>query len=110
MKKIWVTGIILLGCILMFWISDIIKCEILTMKYGAEFDEEYVQTNMISSIDYFKIISYKENIAKIYYVSKNVSGNLVMFEKCGESWCIRNWETVWSKSGSADGFILPYIR
>ena len=105
--------IILIICfimLIMLWMSSFIKCEILTARYKNEFIGQYKQTNMISNVDYFKILKYTDDVATVYYVSKNSAGNVVFFTKENGLWVMKQWETVWSKTGSADGFIWPYIR
>ena len=38
------------------------------------------------------------------------NGNILTYKKENGSWYFDRWETVWSRSGSADGFVWPYIR
>lgn len=106
--------VILVGLIgfLLYWGISIIKCEILTHRYGEQFSEIYRENTMIGEIDYFKILNYSDSEARVYYVSENRSGgDILIFEKEGDLWVYRSWErTVWSKFGSADGFMWPYIR
>lgn len=111
MKKKLIIGLIVLLIFLgVIWGSNIIKCEILTLQHKSEFVEQYKQTNIINNVDYLKIISYDDNEATVYYVSKNKHGNILKFKKHNDLWLMDSWDTVWSKSGSADGFIWPYIR
>lgn len=56
---------------LVIWIfSPYIKAEILTYKYGEMFEEEYMQTNMIDEIEYYKVVDYSDTMAKVFYVEK----------------------------------------
>ncbi len=95
-----------------YWFGSIAKCEILTLFYGEQFDGLQLQNTMFGDIDYLKVLDYSPDAAQIYYVSKGrTSGDILLFEKRGDQWVHTEWErTVWSKSGSADGFIWPYIR
>lgn len=113
MKKILIT--ILIICIspfLIIWGSSILKCEILTYRYGNQFSTIYRENTMIGNIDYLKVLNYSDSEAQVYYVSENRSGgNILSFVQQNNIWKYDKWErTVWSKTGSADGFIWPYIR
>ena len=61
------------------------KAEILTYQFGDEFAGLEKQTNMLTDTDYFKVLSYTDNRAEVFYVSG--SGNLLTFQKNqSESW------------------------
>lgn len=93
------------------WGISILKCEIETYRYGWQFEDIYQGHTMIGEIDCLKILNYTNTNARVYYVSKDHSGGDVLeFYRENDGWCFDNWNTVWSKSGSADGFIWPYIR
>lgn len=101
---------VLLICFAFIWIGAIVRCEILTLQYGNEFVELYKQTHMIADVDYLKIIHYNSNKAEVYFVTKHKCGNILKFIKNNNLWAMEDWETIWSQSGSADGFVWPYIR
>lgn len=97
-----------------FWGSCMLKCEYLTARYAHEFDFESVteENTMISRPEYFKILSYKEDFSKIYYIEKHFSaGHVLTFKKTNDQWTYDSWEqTVWSSlGGSADGNVWPYF-
>lgn len=106
MKKIILTLCI---AFLIVWGGSLIKCEVNTFMYGNQFHDEYKQTNMISGTQKLKVLKYSENKAKIYYSNKEY-GNIIIFEKKNNKWIMDTWDTVWSRTGSADGFIWPYVR
>lgn len=109
MRKVVTTiFVILLACFLLIWVGTIVKCEILTMRHGSEF----LMFDEVNLAEKFKILKYNNDFARIYCVSKNrASGNIFTFRKVGGKWNYDKWEHgVWSKSGTADGFIWPYIR
>ncbi len=106
-KKIFI-GIAL--CLFLFWAGSIIRCEILTSRYGQQFEGLYEQTHMIDEVDYWKVMEYSDSAARVYYVTKQVYGNIITFEKQNGQWQMKVWECVWSHYGSADDFIWPYIR
>lgn len=97
---------------LIIWIfSPYIKAEILTYKYGEMFEEEYMQTNMIDEIEYYKVVDYSDTMAKVLYVEKNhITGNLIVFTKDNNNWKLLLWKAVWSTTGSADEFMWPYYK
>lgn len=95
-----------------FWGASILKCEILTACYGEYFEENYKSNTMMGEIDYLKVLDYSGNTARVYYVSKNrACGDILVFEKRNGQWVYGGWEkTVWSKTGSAEGYMWPYLR
>jgi hypothetical protein len=66
----------------------------------------------VNEAEIFKIISYSDDFARIYCITKNrESGTIHNFIKENNEWKYNQWEGGgWSKSGSADGFVWPYIR
>ena len=95
---------------LIVWGASLLKCSVLTIMLGKEFETAYTENTMIGDIDYLRILEYSENFAKVYYVSKNRSGgNVLSFKKENGKWKYNNWEeTVWSATGSASDVIWPY--
>lgn len=110
--KILRTIFILVACFLVFWIGSVLRCEILTMRYGKLFEEIYRENTMMGEIDYLKVLDCRETSARVYYVSEHRSGgDILTFELQDGQWVYAGWErTVWSRTGSADGFLWPYIR
>jgi hypothetical protein len=88
----------------------IIRCEILTSVYGKEFIGLDRQTNMLAGGRTVKVLNYSDNSARVYY-NDRFGGDILIFEKKNGEWKLAVWErTVWSKYGSADDFMWPYIR
>ena len=94
------------------WGLTVLKCEILTFQHGKEFVEVYKENAMMGEIDGLKVLNYSDKFARVYFISKNrMSGDVLTFTRNSEKWTYESWEqTVWSKTGSADGFVWPYIR
>ena len=108
--KILSFAIILTGIVC--WLLAFIRCEYLTVRYGEQFADAYREHTMIAKPDYLKILRYTENYAEVYYVKKGAGGNVLSFGRTdaqGE-WFFVEWETIWSRSGSASDFVWPYIR
>lgn len=107
---------VLLAIVCLFLLAGVIipygKVELLTAIHGSEFENGHLQTNMIDGIAYLKVMTYSAHIAKVYYVEEGkTAGHIIEFSKDGTSgWEYIKWETVWSTSGSASGFIWPYYR
>lgn len=111
MKKLKVVLIVISICTLIILIVPYIRVEILTSKYGAEFSTLYKLSNMLDDIDYFKVIDYSSTSAQVYYVAKDkAAAHLFRFVRKDGQWILERWDTIWSKTGSADGFIWPYYR
>lgn len=100
---------ILIVCILMIIFLPYLNVELLTFRYGKDFElKEY---NMVTGISYCKVMKYRKNYAEVLYVCKGEATILVKYERddSGE-WVDNYWECIWSASGSADEFIWPYYR
>ena len=108
-RKIIIVTIILL--IFLFFIIPYVKVECATLLHGDEFSDLYTETHMKDDISYLKVMGYDKKSASIYYVEKEHKGAILCeFTKQGGEWRLNVWKTIWSKSGSADGFIWPYYR
>ncbi len=108
MKKYLLPIVCILSIIVIIWICSIFKCEIITKIHG----DEFLSFEEISTASEFKILTYESDFARIYCVNFDKSnGSVHNFIKKDGKWEYNEWEDGgWSKSGSADGFIWPYIR
>lgn len=101
--------IVVIFIILAIAIIPYIKAELLTNKYGNQFKELYKQTNMISDIEYMKVLDYNNEYSKVCYITANhKSSVIIVFSKENETWILDNWTVIWSQSGSANGLIWPF--
>lgn len=101
--------ILVVGVFLNVWIISLVKCDVLTIMHGKEFETVYRDDTMLSEIDYLKILSYSKNSAKVYYVSENrTGGDILTFKLVDGKWTKCEWRTVWSTTGSASEVIWPY--
>ena len=111
MKKRLIILLLVIIIPILIWIASLVKCEVLTYKHGKEFESLYKQTNMLDKQKYCKVLDYSDTCARVYYVGVNrETGNVIWYIKKDGNWELDEWDTVWSKTGSADGFIWPYIR
>ena len=111
MKKLKKFVVVLFPILIFFliWGGSLAKCEILTLKYGNEFSEIYKSNTMLGDMEYWKVIDYSENQARVYYISNNYSrGDILTFIKESGTWKCESWNTVWSTTGNADNTIWPY--
>lgn len=100
----------------LFWLGSIAVCEYNTYKYGEIFRN--IKIHDISGERYLKgedekvkVLKYRRDSAEIYVVWENKVGNIYYFKRDnGDNWKFDYWDTIWSKTGSADKFIWPYIR
>lgn len=92
------------------WLISLAKCEVLTVLHENEFFQFYQGEDMLADIKYLKILSYSDDLARIYCVTKNnLNANVFEFIQEDNVWKFNKWETtVWSSSGSASGVIWPY--
>ena len=110
-------NIMLLSAVLflLYWAGSIVKCELLTLHHGEEFEDAWMENTMIACNDDLKVLEYNDIYAYVYYICdcpELGSGNTIFFLKDTSSggWIFHRWDTIWSDSGNADGFIWPYIR
>jgi hypothetical protein len=106
-----IIAIVLLAFVifLCIWAVSIIRCEILTALRGNEFTYGYKQTNMLDGeMDQLKVLDYSDTTARVYYIDWR-GGDILHFTKKGAEWVYDGWETVWSKTGTADDVIWPYL-
>ena len=91
------------------WLSSLINCERLTQKYYKDFEDTYTQNVMLGDIEYFKVLRCDGETADVYYVSEDmVNANVLTFKNTDGKWIETDWNTIWSKTGSASGVIFPY--
>jgi hypothetical protein len=109
-KVVTIVLIIAITCFVIFWTLSIIKCENLTSQYGKEFEGLEESTNMLKESETVKVLNYSNMTARVYYKDRE-GGDILRFIKQDGKWVLDKWEkTVWSRTGSADGFMWPYIR
>ena len=108
-KRIMLIIVVVIMIPIIIWASSLIKCEILTQVYYDDFKQAYTQNTMLGEMEYFKVLSCDDDIAKVYYVSKGMTaGDVFTFKNENGVWHTIAWETIWSASGSASEVIYPY--
>lgn len=111
MKKhmYWIITAVIVLLMLIFWISALIKCEILTHNYYDDFALAYTENTMLGEMEYFKVLKCDGKTAEVYYVEKEMlMAHVLTFENQNGSWVETSWWTVWSSIGSASEVIYPY--
>ena len=109
-KIILVALLVAIGWLITYWVVSIIKCEMLTIEHRDEFIGLELQTNMLTLAETIKVLNYSEETATVYYKDQ-YGGNILEFRRNNNIWIFNRWgATVWSRQGSADGFMWPYIR
>ncbi|MDO4357090.1 MAG: hypothetical protein Q4E13_11335 [Clostridia bacterium] len=116
MKKFTRIGLIILLAFLIQWGFSLVRCEVLTAKYGepALYSAGIEQT-MIEGDSAFKVLEYKPaGYARLYARGDNSGSELILVrdwsDEASQPWKVVFWNTIWSRQGSADGFIWPYFR
>ncbi|MBE6617992.1 MAG: hypothetical protein E7627_08665 [Ruminococcaceae bacterium] len=96
----------------LFWVGSILKCEIQTLIHLDEFGDKWTENTMLGEPDRLIVLKYSDNYAELYHKNEH-GGNVISFKRndVNEEWSYNGWkDTVWSRYGSADDFIWPYIR
>jgi len=110
MKKLIYIQLTIIVLFSLIWIGSIIKIEIDTYRYGSEFAHLYKETT-ITHVDFLKVLDYSDTSARVYFVSKGGTGDIISATNQEGKWVFEKWETtVWSASGNANGFVWPYIH
>ena len=104
----------ILVIIFVFWGIPMIKCEYLTARHGSEFDLVAIpeEDTMLSKPDWFRILSYNDEYAEIYYISEGFRlGSILSFNKVHSEWKYDGCaNTRWTLlGGSADEIVWPYF-
>lgn len=109
-KYVYIGIILIVIAFLLFWFGSIIYCELATSLHKEEFNDAMCEIKNIVKVDGLKVIRYSKQRAKVYFYSSS-GGVLVSYIKNANGiWEEAEWEKSWSKTGSADDFIWPYIR
>ncbi len=104
--------LLVVGIVNFLQIPEVIRCEILTAKYGHEFENaevKYIET--IGEIDYIKVLEYTPNRARVYYVSRDkYEGNVAKFSKINGKWQseLNLPNVMWLRDGRAANIVQPY--
>lgn len=100
--------------LIVFIIISYLYVEILTYKYGMQFAHLYDASSWIENCSSHKVFKYADDEADVYYEAfnpneKKVSATFMYhFKRVNDTWMLDSWECIWSRTGSADGFIWPY--
>ena len=105
----WIITILIVFVLLLVIFFPYLKAEVLTFQHGSEFEGLEQQTKMLAEARYYKVLSYTENTATVFYVSD--TGDLITFRRDSQgNWQYTDWVTIWSNTGSADEFYWPYYH
>ena len=102
--------LIIILAVLAFWLFSILWVEAQTAIHMDEFNYPDDIASMSGDVDYLKVLKYSD-YALVYFVSGDHSvGNTAQFRYINNQWEFYKWnDTVWSKTGSAEGFVWPYL-
>ncbi len=109
MSKVKKIVLIAIFAFIAFWIASFIHCEYLTATYGHEFEDVHEELSQIVIPSKWKVLKFSESYAEVYFYSKE-GGVVVSLNFENQKWTIDEWIATWSKTGSADDLIWPYIR
>lgn len=92
-------------CLCLFWMGSIIKCEVLTVRHGHEF----LSFDEVQCAYKYKVLTYNNSFARVYCVNTG-NGSVHNYVRQDGNWVHNEWEAGgWSTSGSADGYVWPYV-
>ena len=113
MKKFLKIILIIALIFFIVWGGSILKCEYLTARHGDEFDFECVEENtMLSKPDWFRLLSYNDEYAEIYYICEGFGlGEILSFKKVDGEWKFDDWvKDLWTAfGGNGDETVWPYF-
>ncbi len=103
-------AVVLLLTFAVIWTASLAWCEYLTARWGEQFQDGWREVSLLNQPDRWKVLSYTKSSACVYYAGES-AGETLTFVRDGDGpWTCCRWRAVWSDSGSADGFVWPYIR
>lgn len=105
-KRIFLIGIIAL---LAFWGLAVLKCEIQTASHSREFEDEYIQEDVVVPADSIKLLFYSDEYARVYYECGSCA-DIIDFRFEDEKWHLRRRVTVKSEMDERPKRVVwPYI-
>ena len=93
------------------WVFCLACCELFTAFWGEELMQMQDCPSILRSPEYIKVLTYRKDAAKVYYVEEEMAGGHVLsLEKNDGVWSLKEWNTIWSGvGGSASDVIFPYV-
>ena len=102
---------VLLGLLAVFavWGISILKCEILTASHASEFEDEYIQEDIVVPADCIKILFYSDEYARVYYECGS-SADIIDFRFRDGRWHFMRRLSIKSDGDSRPKrFVWPYL-
>lgn len=95
--------------VLLFWGFAVLKCEILTASHAREFEDEYIQEDIVVPSDSIKILFYSDEYARVYYEYGH-SADIIDFRQTEGKWRLGRRVSVKSENDLRPKKIVwPYI-
>ena len=105
---LWIL-LVCLAVIVLVQSIALIKCEILTNQYYADFKDAYRDNSMLCEMETFKVLNCDGQTAEVYYIENGKTmAHVLSFERVDGSWEETSWRCIWSTTGSASEVIWPY--
>jgi len=79
--------------------------------YGKQFEALYELTGWVESVEFYRVVEYSENSAKLYYAE--VGGQTTYYlwfsrNNKDSAWELSYYKVLWSKYGNADDLPWPF--
>jgi hypothetical protein len=111
-----ITIIAVLVCVL---VLPYIKAEYYTNKYGKQFKDLYGNkfealyelTGWVESVEFYRVVDYSENSAKIYYAEAGGQTTYYLWfsrDNKDSDWTLSDYKVLWAKYGNADDWPWPF--
>ena len=105
---LWIL-LVCLAVIVLVQSIALVKCELLTSQYYADFEDAYRDNPMLGEMESFKVLNCDGQTAEVYYIESGKTGaHVLSFEKTDGCWAETGWRCIWSTTGSASEVIWPY--
>ncbi len=105
-KKVILFGIL---AALVFWGIAVLKCEIYTASHASEFEDEYVQEDIVVPADSIKILFYSDEYAQVYYECGD-RADIIDFRYRDKKWYLMRRVSVKEEGDSRPKrFVWPYL-
>ncbi len=108
-RKFVVIIFVCIAALVLLQTIALIKCEILTNRYYADFEYAYRDNSMLGEMETFKVLNCDGQTARVYYIEAGKTmAHVLTFEKVDGAWQETGWRCIWSTTGSASEVIWPY--
>ena len=99
-------------------VPELIKCDILTAKYGQDFENVNNYDELFwcgGNIKVLKVLKYTHTEAEVFYITTSEerlvseAADIVVYERtAGEPWKVKYERRMWGGGGNVSKIVMPY--